>query len=127
MIKVAVAEDNNEVSPHFGHCLGYRVAVIENGDVVTTEYIASPGHEPGLLPRLLADHKVSCIIAGGIGHRAQMLFAQHGIRCVTGVTGAVDKAISCYVKGTLRDGESTCDHDIRSEGTNEGGDGNATR
>lgn len=115
MHKIAVASDDGQVSPHFGHCKGYSIAVIDGGAVVGTGYLDNPGHEPGLLPRLLAAEQVNCIIAGGIGQRAQMLFAQHGITCVTGVQGNVDDAIALYAKDALRAGESLCDHD--AEGT----------
>jgi len=132
MLKIAVASDNGQVSPHFGHCRGYSLAMIDGNAVVGTGYLDNPGHEPGLLPRLLAAEQVQCIIAGGIGQRAQMLFAQHGITCVTGVQGSVDSAIALYAKGALQAGQSMCDHDTQNARDehrceDQGGDDNATR
>lgn len=132
MFKIAVASDNGQVSPHFGHCGGYSIAVIDGSSVVGTGYLENPGHEPGLLPRLLAAEQVNCIIAGGIGQRAQMLFAQHGISCVTGIQGSVDQAIALYAKDALQAGQSMCDHDVQGAKDDhrcdkQGGDEDATR
>ena len=132
MIKIAIASDNGQVSPHFGHCRGYSIALVDGGVVVATSYLDNPGHEPGLLPRLLAGEHVDCIIAGGIGQRAQMLFAQHGIACVTGVQGTVDDAIALYAQGALQAGQSMCDHDAQGANdkhkcNDQGGEEDATR
>jgi len=132
MFKIAVASDNGLVSPHFGHCKGYSLAVIDGDAVVSTGYLNNPGHEPGLLPRLLAAEQVNCIIAGGIGQRAQMLFAEQGITCVTGVQGNVGDVIDLYVKGSLQPGNSMCDHDAQGAKDqhrcrDQGGDEDATR
>ncbi len=116
MIKVAIAADEGMVSPHFGHCRGYTVAVVDGGRISDIGYVANPGHEPGLLPRLLAGHGVQRVIAGGIGQRAQMLFAQNGIGCITGVEGRVDDVLAAFAAGTLVAGGSLCDHDQVNEG-----------
>ncbi len=116
MFKVAVATDDGMVSPHFGHCKGYTVAVVDGGRLMDVEFVPNPGHEPGLLPRLLAIHGVQRVVAGGIGQRAQMLFAQSGIACITGVQGTVDGVLSALAAGTLAGGASLCDHDDASQG-----------
>lgn len=111
MTRIAIATDNGTVSPHFGHCSGYTLAQMEDGRLVAKTFVANPGHEPGLLPRLLAGHDVQLVIAGGIGQRAQMLFSQQGIDCITGVTGPVDAVLAALMAGKLAGGASLCDHD----------------
>jgi predicted Fe-Mo cluster-binding NifX family protein len=50
-------------------------------------------------------------IAGGMGQRAQVLFAQHGIQVVMGVSAETpEKLLSHYLAGTLEVGENVCDH-----------------
>jgi len=119
MTKIAIASDNDRVSPHFGHCAGYTLATIEGGRTLAVDYVANPGHEPGLLPRLLAKHGVNCIIAGGIGYRAQEIFARDGISCLTGVQGTVTDTISMFAAGALVSGDSLCDHETSGDSSSE--------
>ncbi len=107
---VAVATENNLVAQHFGRCPGYTIFEIEGGRVAGQKEIANPGHEPGFLPRYLADMGVKCIIAGGMGSRAQALFAEKEIEAYVGIDGPVEKAASDYVQGKLRSGSSSCEH-----------------
>jgi len=51
------------------------------------------------------------IIAGGMGYRAQQLFAQNGIKVVVGAPGNdPESVVSDYLNGTLQTGENPCDH-----------------
>lgn len=109
-MKVAVATDGNAVAQHFGRCQQYTLADIEDGKVLNKEVVSSPGHQPGFLPRFLAEKGVSCVIAGGMGPKAQNLFSQHNVQTIIGVTGTVDETLEAFVKGQLQSGESLCDH-----------------
>ena len=75
-MKVAISTDQGYVSAHFGRCSTYTVIEIKEGQMLSREEIANPGHQPGFLPQYLSDKGVNCIIAGGMGPRAQALFAQ---------------------------------------------------
>lgn len=75
------------------------------------ELIASPGHQPGLLPVWLAEEGVSVIIAGGMGSRAQSLFAENHIEVVIGtLEDNPEKAVLDYIGGKLVTGNNICDH-----------------
>ena len=109
-MKVAVATNGKEVSPHFGHCLSFTIVEIEDGKVLNKEEAPNPGHQPGFLPKFLAQQGIDCIIAGGMGRNAQMLFAPNGIKVITGAYGPVDDVIKGYVEGNLVLGDNRCDH-----------------
>lgn len=109
-MKIAVATEGIKVSPHFGKCPEYTIFEVENGQVKSRTIIPNPGHEPGFLPEYLGRLGVSCVIAGGMGPRAQGLFAEQGIETITGVEGSVETAVAQYLRGTLERGESSCDH-----------------
>ena len=109
-MKVAVATEGNLVSQHFGHCAAYTIADVENGKVMGKTLIDSPGHEPGFLPVFLAEKGVGCIIAGGMGQRAQGLFAEKGIVVVIGASGVVDQVLEDFVNDRLVTGANVCDH-----------------
>ena len=60
--------------------------------------ITPPPHEPGLLPRWLAEKGANIIIAGGMGKRAQDLFTEQGIKVVTGApVAAPDQLVTQYL------------------------------
>lgn len=107
-MKIAISTDNGQVSAHFGRCPSFTIANIENDRVKNKKVIDNPGHHPGFLPEFLSKEGVSCIIAGGMGHRAQDLFNSSGIKTVMGVSGNVDDIINQFVKGTLTGGDSLC-------------------
>ena len=109
-MKVAVATDGNMVSQHFGHCKAYTIAEIEEGRVISNTLIDSPGHEPGFLPVFLAEKGVNCIIAGGMGQKAQGLFAEKGIIVVIGASGSIDQVLEDFVHDRLATGANICDH-----------------
>jgi len=114
-MKVAVSTENNSVSAHFGRCPTYTVFEIKENKIIHQEEIANPGHEPGFLPRFLAEKGVNTIIAGGMGPRAQNLFSQSNIAVVVGVQGAVDEVIKQYLADELKVGTDLCGHQ-HSEG-----------
>jgi len=70
-----------------------------------------PAHEPGVLPSWLHDLGANVIITGGMGQRAQQLFAQNGIEVIVGVScRPVEQVVNDYLQGSLQAGENICDH-----------------
>ena len=98
---------------HFGHCEVFAVVTVDEQDkkIVGTEMLTPPAHEPGVLPRWLGEQGANVIVAGGMGQRAQQLFAQNGITVVVGVPGGTaEDVVTAYLSGTLQAGENICDH-----------------
>ena len=51
------------------------------------------------------------IIAGGMGGRAQELFAQNDMDVIVGAPAAsADEIVAAYLSGTLQGGANACDH-----------------
>ncbi len=109
-MKLAISTDQGYVSAHFGRCQSYTIVDIQDGRLVSREEIPNPGHQPGFLPGYLSEKNVNCIIAGGMGPRAQGLFAQKNIEIVLGVQGAVDEIIEKFMKQEIEAGDDLCDH-----------------
>ena len=109
-MKIAIACDGTNVSPHFGRCEKYLMAEVNGTEIKLLDWLENPGHEPGALPRLMAEQGVSVVLAGGAGPRAQQLLAASGIELITGVTGDSMLALQAFGQGTLEAGESACDH-----------------
>lgn len=107
-MKIAISTDNGQVSAHFGRCPEFTIVEIENGAVKAKEVIQNPGHHPGFLPQFLHEQGVSIIIAGGMGARAQQIFAGNGIKAIMGVFGSIDSIVNDFLAGNLREGKSLC-------------------
>ena len=109
-LKVAIARDGNNVSAHFGHCQEYTIFTVEGSQIVMRQDLANPGHEPGRLPALLAEHKVTHVLAGGMGPRAVDLFCANHIDVLLGISGPVDDVIQAFLEGKISPGQSSCHH-----------------
>ena len=98
---------------HFGHCEKfYFFDETNRPEISSVETMVPPPHEPGLLPRLLHEKGVNLVLAGGMGARAQQLFAQKGIRVVTGADpgASPEDIVKMHLAGTLKTGSNPCDH-----------------
>ncbi len=109
-MKIAVAFENGNVCPHFGHAPFYRIFDVSGESVTGSTDHQSPGHAPGVLPKWLSELKADVIIAGGMGPRAEELFVSFGIKPVTGVSGPAEEAVRSFIDGTLTQGKSSCGH-----------------
>jgi predicted Fe-Mo cluster-binding NifX family protein len=85
------------VSQHFGHTPEFLIVTVEDGKVVSRKVEKSPGHEPGLLPRLMAAWGVTHVITGGLGKKALEMFNEKNIKVISGVTGTADVAIRVVI------------------------------
>ena len=107
-MKIAISTDQGWVSAHFGRCPSFTIIDIQDGKITAKEEVANPGHLPGAIPKFLHEKGVGCIIAGGMGGRAQGFFQEFGIQTVVGVQGRIDDVIRDVLAGTLQGGESLC-------------------
>ena len=85
-MRIAIPLFDGKLSHHFGHCEKFAVIDTDDGSssILNREDLTPPPHEPGVLPKWLGGMGVNVIIAGGMGHRAQQLFAQNEIEVVVG-------------------------------------------
>jgi predicted Fe-Mo cluster-binding NifX family protein len=116
-MKIAVSTENGFVSAHFGRCPTYTIVDIQDGRVLSRQEIPNPGHQPGFLPGYLSERGVEAIIAGGMGPRAQGLFAEKNIQTLIGVQGPLDEVIERFLRQELEAGQDLCDHGHHHEGT----------
>lgn len=107
-MKVAISTDGEYVSAHFGRCPSFTIVEIEGENILSKEVVANPGHQPAFLPQFLSERGVGCIIAGGMGRRAEALFAEKNIQVLVGVSGRVDEVIEKLTSGKLEGGETLC-------------------
>jgi ATP-binding protein involved in chromosome partitioning len=112
-VRIAIPLAQGQLSLHFGHCEEFAIVDVDSEEkrISGIHREAAPPHEPGVLPQWLGRQNVNVVIAGGMGSRAQMLFAQNGIQVVTGATaGTPEETVLAYLNGTLQTGANVCDH-----------------
>ena len=102
-----------KLSAHFGHCEQFALIDVDpdTKEITAQQFLDPPPHEPGALPPWLAEQGAEVIIAGGIGGRAQQLFAGHGSQVVIGTaTDDPETIVRAYLSGDLPTGDNLCDH-----------------
>ena len=110
---IAIPVAGGQLCMHFGHCEQFALLDVDtaNKEILNTRHLAPPAHEPGVLPRWLHEQGVNLIIAGGMGQRAQNIFAEQDIRVVVGVpAGPPESIVGAYLDGKLQSGDNLCDH-----------------
>ena len=112
-MRIAIPLVQDRLSLHFGHCEEFAMVDVD-GQAKKISNIAKlrpPAHQPGVLPQWLNEQQADVIIAGGMGRRAQQLFAQNNIRVVIGASDqSPEQLVEAYLNGTLETGNNICDH-----------------
>lgn len=112
-MRIAIPIVDGNLAVHFGHCEEFALVDVDKKakSILRVEKVEAPEHQPGLLPPWLREQGVHVVLAGGMGSRAQALFAESGIQVITGVpTGPVDILVNAFLDGTLQTGANVCDH-----------------
>ncbi len=112
-MKIVIPVVDGKLSTHFGHCERFALIDVDPKEkkIIKQDELKAPPHEPGLLPKWLAERGANMIIAGGMGQRAQALFAEHGIEVVIGAPAETpENLVNSYLAGTLQSGDNVCDH-----------------
>ena len=112
-MRFAVPLAEGELAIHFGHCAAFALIDVDPAakTILKREDVAAPPHQPGLLPPWLAERGVNCIIAGGMGQRAQQLFTEQGMEVVVGApVAAPERLVADHLAGRLMTGVNACDH-----------------
>lgn len=112
-MKIAIPTAEGKLCMHFGHCQSFAILDVDEAEKTIThrEDLIPPPHEPGVLPKWLGEQKVNIIIAGGMGQRAQQLFAQQNIKTMVGAPSATpEEVVTSFMNESLQCGTNACDH-----------------
>ncbi|TYT74528.1 NifB/NifX family molybdenum-iron cluster-binding protein [Desulfobotulus mexicanus] len=110
-MKVAIPVAEGKLAVHFGHVQEFALVHVNDGKIEKTESLTPPPHEPGVLPRWVESIGATLVIAGGMGHKAQQLFAEKNIKVLTGAPSeAPEVLVRQYLENCLQTGVNLCDH-----------------
>jgi predicted Fe-Mo cluster-binding NifX family protein len=108
---IAIPLENGKLCSHFGHCEQFAFIEVQDYTIISEKRVTPPAHEPGLLPRWLAEQGVTDVIAGGMGQRALSLFEEQHIRVRVGAMPKLPaELVSDWLNQTLVTGNNACDH-----------------
>lgn len=114
MLKIALPLAGGQLCMHFGHCREFAFVEVDEAarKIVKIEKQTPPPHEPGVMPRWIAEQGATLVIAGGMGAMAQQLLAGKNIKVLTGApVGTPEQIVADYLAGTLATGDNVCGHD----------------
>lgn len=110
-MKIAVTYDNGQVFQHFGHTEQFKLYVVNERGIVSSEVVDTNGQGHGALAGFLAGAGADVLICGGIGGGARAALAEAGIELYGGVSGSCDAAVEAFISGKLNyDPDAECDH-----------------
>jgi predicted Fe-Mo cluster-binding NifX family protein len=110
-MKFAIPLAQGKLTAHFGHCQEFAFVDVEGNKIKNKETLVPPPREPGVLPRWPHELGTNVIIAGGMGARALGLFAQSGIKVLTGAPSLTpEELVQQYLDNSLPTGANVCDH-----------------
>ena len=110
--KIAVPVDENGIlDGHFGHCKYFALLNVEDTKIVNEERVTPPPHEPGVLPKWLAEQGVTDVLAGGMGHKAIQIFNYNNVNVFVGAPQiAAEELVQGYLEKTIEFTATYCDH-----------------
>lgn len=112
-MKIAVPLAEGKLCMHFGHCAMFALVDVdmEQRKITGRQDLTPPPHEPGVLPKWLAEQGANMILAGGMGQRAQALFAEQDIQVMVGLPAETpEDLVALFLAGNLQAGTNVCDH-----------------
>ena len=112
-MKLAIPLAEGVLASHFGHCKTFALIDADPATkkILDKKEVTPPPHEPGLFPAWLAGLGVTHILAGGMGERAQGLFAQNNIQVIIGAPAQTPESlVALFLNGNLQPGKNPCDH-----------------
>lgn len=110
--KIAVPVDEKGIlDSHFGHCKFFALLETKDKSIVSEELVTPPPHEPGILPKWLADKAVTDVLAGGMGHKAIQIFNYNNVNVFVGAPKlSANELTKGFLEQSIKFSANYCDH-----------------
>ena len=111
IMKICIPTSEGKLCGHFGHCDSFTFAEI-NPEIKEILNIEERIPEEGISCQSaswISEQGVSKVLAGGMGGRPMMMFAQNGVEVVAGCPELpIKEVLEQYMANTLETGENAC-------------------
>ena len=110
-MKIAIPTSDGKLCAHFGHCESFTFADV-NMDTKEILNLEEKVPEEGISCQSaswIAEQGTNVVLAGGMGGRPMMIFAQNGVQVVAGCPELpIKEIVDSYLNKTLANGENSC-------------------
>lgn len=96
-MRIAVASQGLDVSPHFGSCTNFNYYKVENNQLVDSRNLPSSSHLCGSQANFLRQIEVKVLLCGAISPHDKEQMERAGITVISGVSGRATEAAMAYL------------------------------
>ncbi len=105
-MKIAIPLFGSRISPRFDCAQKFLLSIVKNDAVIERHELPADGLPADGLPALVRVGKllelgVDTMICGGIDRFSDQKLRRHGIKIYAWVTGEVEDALNCFLRGEL--------------------------
>ena len=111
IMKLAIPTADGKLCAHFGHCEAFTFAEInpETKEIINMETKIPEEGISCQSASWISEQGANKILAGGMGMRPMMIFAQNGVEVVAGCPELpVREVVEKYLNNTIESGENSC-------------------
>lgn len=111
IMKICIPTSEGRLCGHFGHCESFTFAEInpETREILNIEEKIPEEGISCQSASWISEQGASKVLAGGMGGRPLMTFAQNGVEVVTGCPElSIKEILEKYLSDTLETGKNTC-------------------
>lgn len=111
IMKICIPTSEGKLCGHFGHCDSFTFAEInpETKEILSIEERIPEEGISCQSAAWISEQGVSKVLAGGMGGRPMMMFAQNGVEVVAGCPELeIKELLEKYLSSTLETGENAC-------------------
>ena len=111
IMKICIPTSEGKLCGHFGHCDSFTFAEInpETKEIISIEERVPEEGISCQSASWISEQGVSKVLAGGMGGRPMMMFAQNGVEVVTGCSELpIKEVLEKYMTNSLETGENSC-------------------
>lgn len=112
-MKIVIPTLEGKLCGHFGHCESFSFVEVneETKEIMSIETIIPEDGVSCQSAGWLAQQGIDLVLAGGMGGRPLMTFAQNGVEVVTGCPElAIKEIVELFLNNTLETTENSCGH-----------------
>lgn len=111
IMKLAIPTADGKLCAHFGHCEAFTFAEVnpETKEIINIETKIPEEGISCQSASWISEQGANKILAGGMGMRPMMIFAQNGVEVVAGCPELpIREVVEKYLNNTLESGENSC-------------------
>ena len=113
-MKIAIPTLDGKLCSHFGHCESFTFVDVnfETQEILEVKTMVPEEGISCQSANWIAEQGVSLVLAGGMGGRPMMTFAQNGVQVVSGCPELeIRELVTLFMQQTLETGVNTCGSD----------------